>query len=319
MSDDTIKSDEIIRVKEAPQSYNVKMMKRLSTVRVALRLGATYEYTKVTAKAATLCEDTPIIAHTWADRSVTDVVYKGDRPLVRDYPLAQDARSAVLSLPLGVSVILGKSGSGKTRLVFDHLFVTAERSGQKPMYFQVFEPADEDKVLANAERDNLVIPEFEIDFAASFAQALFDPTRELIIIDSMRYLFYASSGGVTGKGGVNMTLFMDITHLDKLARQLGKRVILVVNPMSDDDTAFDYYIEAANGAAAAVFVVDTSTSARFTSRFGGAREFQGIAIPRRTAIDAFKPKAKDQALALGARKTTDPSVSASIFGTNNKR
>lgn len=304
---------------ETPKSAAAKLLKRTEQVKLALAFDKTYEFTEIRDDGVSLSSSVPVIPHSWISEDYIKEVTPLRRPLVRSFPLAVGSRKLCVDLPLGVTVLLGKAGKGKTRLAFDHLFLTTQANQDAvPFYFQLFEPGDEDKVLKFAKDENCDIPDFEVSFASRLAEVLTDRDRELVIVDSLRYLFYSSSGGATGKGGVNMSLFMDLTHLDRVVRRLEKRVVLVVNPMSDDDAAFNYYIEAAVGAAAGVIVMDSPTVARLSHRYATSREFVNFSIPRQAASDSYVDAAreKEQTIEVGSRSDTNPSVRSALFGRN---
>lgn len=310
--------DKIVKP-ETPKSASAKLIKRTEQVKLALSFAKTYEFTEIKEDGVSLSSSVPVIPHSWISEDYIREITPLQRPLIRSFPLALDAKKITVDIPLGVTVLLGKAGKGKTRLAFDHLFLTTQANQDAaPFYFQLFEPGDEDKVLRFAKEDNCDIPDFEVSFASRLAEVLTDRDRELIIVDSLRYLFYSSSGGATGKGGVNMSLFMDITHLDRVVRRLEKRLILVVNPMSDDDAAFNYYVEAAVGAAAGVIVMDSPTLGKLSHRYATTREFANFAIPRRAVSDAFADVARNeqQPETLRTSSDTNPSVRTALFGRN---
>lgn len=310
--------DKVAKV-ETPKSAAAKLVKRTEQVKLALHFDKTYEFTDIGEDGVTLSSSVPVIPHSWVSEDFIKDITPLQRALLKTYDLALGTKKFTLDLPLGVTVLLGKAGKGKTRLSFDHLFLTTQANKDAaPFYFQLFEPGDEDKVLKYASDENCEIPDFEVSFASRLAEVMTQRDRELIIVDSLRYLFYSSSGGATGKGGVNMSLFMDITHLDRVARRLEKRVLLVVNPMSDDDVAFNYYTEAAIGAAAGVIVMESPTTGRISHRYASSREFVNFAIPRQAATDSFvaRPRQEEVAPSVGASSGTNPSVRSALFGRN---
>lgn len=290
----------------------------------ALRFGTTYEFTKIKPgikPQIVLSDEKPVIAHSWASqRLISEVAtLNASVPFVKRFDLANRPETKYkVDIPIGVTVVLGKSGSGKTRFVLDHLFTTAQAQGLAPLYIKMHEPGDEVKLVALDRGDNIAIPDFEVDMVAELAKAMFGVGRDLIIVDSLRYLFYSSSGGATGKGGVNMSIFMDLTHLDVLATRLRKRVVVVINPMTDDSSAFDFYVEAADGAAASVIVTENATTAKVKNRYSNTREFAPLVIPKQSVNDKNYQAATagNNGQALATAKAGNVSVNSTIFGRN---
>lgn len=255
---------------------------------LAIKLHRTYEFAVGSDGIPRVSNAKPIVHHSWTTE--TDTVIPTDQ-VTRDYPLSHDGNFNV-ALPIGVTAVLGRSGSGKSRLTFDHLFATVD--AQRPgsiRYIKMFEPGNDTKVM-NASKQTS-IPSYEIELAVELAAHLNDPKVEVIIIDSLRYLFYSSEGGATGKGGVNMALFMDLTHLDALAAAYGKSLVVVINPMTDDEIAFNFYVEAAVGAVSGVIIMRDFVSATMSNRFS-TRDFKQFRIPRESVMDTTQSRRQKQ-------------------------
>lgn len=248
-----------------PKTFAERVNDRRADPRLALTLQRTYEF-DVGGQKPRLSDDDPIVHHSW----VNLVREMPKSMLTRDFQLSRH-KDAVLTLPIGVTAVLGRAGSGKTRLTREFIY----QPGSKVHYFKMFEPGLDD----GADNPEIHNPLFEVDLAVELAEVLMADDVDTIIIDSFRYLFYSTTGGATGKGGVNMSLFMALTHLDRVAASLGKRVIVVINPMTDDEVAFNFYIEAAVGAVAAVVVMENWLSARYTHRFAPTRDFRSVKLP----------------------------------------
>jgi hypothetical protein len=86
-----------------------------------------------------------------------------------------------------------------------------------------------------------------------------------------------------------MGLFMMLTHLDLVATKLRRRVVVVINPMSDDETAFASYLEAAAGAVSAVVHMRAFDSAEMTSRASNNRNYSRIILTKHTVLDGVRP------------------------------
>lgn len=298
-------------------------------VQLALALSTVYEFVvKDLAAGPRLYKARPELPHSWVAENLGASVRSSmplDLTLIKPYQLGPTAKFDV-PLPMGLTAVFGRSGAGKTRLVFDRLFMAcATNDPGSVAYMRVFEPSDPERdrraidLLGPAGAAAILEFDFEFEVAVNLARALLDPKVEVIIVDSLRYLFYESSGGATGKGGVNMGLFMSLTHLDKVARSCGKRLVVVINPMTDDDIAFNFYVEAAVGAAAAVVVCDSPVTGRHTQRYGSSRDFGSLAFTASTVLDAPKGQGKrGTAQHTNAQPHLMPQpavVSGPIFGT----
>lgn len=273
--------NDVVDVK--PVSFIDQLDARRKAAQLSLKLQRTYEFVIPKKGNPDFIDEKPIVHHSWTTRSrATPQELKNKR-----YPLTRDANFNI-DLPIGVTAVLGRSGAGKSRLVFDHLFVTNNRVNHGAVkYIKMFEPGDDERVTAVSAR-NTCIPMFEAELAADLAFFLFDQRTEVIVIDSLRYLFYSSAGGATGKGGVNMSLFMDLTHLDSVATALGKRVVVVINPMTDDETAFNFYVEAAAGAVSGVVVMKDYITATMTQRYAATRDAVAFKVPKTSILDNQK-------------------------------
>lgn len=272
----------------------LSLSERLATARreiaVALKLGRVYQFAK-DGESVALVESDPVANHSWTDIETQTKVEPIDVRLGR-------GKTDTIKLYPGVTVIMGKAGSGKTLTAYDHIFrsLIAKYGKDFAHYTKIFEPGESERFDAGSTSE----PVFEAEFAATLAHHLLNTTTRVYIVDSFRYLFYGSGTGATGKGGVNMSLFMDLTHLDTVARKFGKSIVVLVNPMTDDDTAFDFYIEAAVGAVSSVLIMKSYDEAKFSSRDSGNRSFFNIKISepqltKRGATDTIKAQREPNA------------------------
>lgn len=253
---------------------------------INIKLSSSYRFKVDTeAKVATWVGPSKPISHTWsmlrASQSAGALIDRNQR-----YELDGTGRVHV-TLPVGVTVVLGKAGSGKTRFAFDHLFMaTAARDQSSVRFIKFFEPGDS-RVIHESVRASFVEHHFEHQLAASLVDNLLADGRELTIVDSLRYLFYSSGSGATGKGGVNMGLFMDLTLLDILFSEFNKRLVVLVNPLTDDEDAFAFYREAAVGSVSAVMTMETPTTATYTNRYMPDRAIMKLSFPSKAFADAY--------------------------------
>lgn len=255
----------------------IRAMITRSLPELAIKLSRVFEF-KVTAG-----DQNPIAlvdGETSADVSYLDTSLR----VMRADPIKlQLSPKHSIELPPGVTVIIGKSGSGKTKLALERMTALNDRVD----YVRYGEPLDRRfaALLAKGRDETRTdLLSFEVDVAHEIAQFLFDNGTDVLIVDSLRYLFYAGGGGTaTGKGGVNMTLFADVSFLDNVANLRGKSLVLIINPLSDDDAAYKSVIEAAKGSVSALIDVQSVTFIRYTSRYE-EREFKSISLPESTGM-----------------------------------
>lgn len=98
-------------------------------------------------------------------------------------------------------------------------------------------------------------------------------SADFIFVDSLRTAFYAS-GGSTGKGGVNMGLFELLTAYDLLAKAWNKVICFALNPMTTDQDAITYYLEATRGSVSHTFHAIAPKAFRLSSRSARSRAFR---------------------------------------------
>jgi hypothetical protein len=294
-----------------PRADRVALLReKYSRIAISLSLIEQYEF-ELEGSTLKLVSDEPYHEKiSWTSRSI-------DAPEdVGRY--AYGTGNGTITLASGVTVLLGRSGAGKTRFAFEHLTTRAALAGIGVCYIRFMEPGSDSYynrlATLNVNVDNVVKrPTFELEFASQFASALLDPNISLIIVDSLRYLFYQSGGGATGRGGVNMSLFMTLTHLDAVAMQLGKRVVIVINPLTDDDSAFAGYVEAASGAVSSVITIANADEVRISSRNAQLRGFSTIKIGYDTLFSSNRRRGDDASsrVAMGGGDGNAPLLSAS--------
>lgn len=255
--------------KVRPESNASRMLsKKLPDL--AIKLSRVYEF-NINGENVTLVAD-PVVADTsyLAEQHQTLVDVTNEIALSKKHSI---------ELPPGVTIIIGKSGSGKTKLALERMTALNDNV----IYARHGEPLDRyfvKDLMKDATSSGQMLLPFEVDVANAIAGFLFQEGSDVLIIDSLRYLFYAG-GGATGKGGVNMTLFADISYLDVVANQRGKSLVVIINPLTDDDASYKSIIEAAKGSVSALIDVQSTTSIRYTSRYE-ERDFKSMALPEIT-------------------------------------
>lgn len=206
----------------------------------------------------------------------TDISYLADKFTVA--PVSNGVRFLMgtgreLTLPYGVTAIMGKSGTGKTRLAYHTIH---RLNSDRGLYLSI----DELEGALELIHPNSVAEASETSMVGNLADALFDSKTDYVIVDSLRYLFYDTTGGAAGKGGVNMSLFMKLTRIANVAAKRSKALIFIINPMTDDDAAFSFYKEAAMGAVNAVITLSSPTKAEITSRIAETRQWTDLRVPK---------------------------------------
>lgn len=123
-----------------------------------------------------------------------------------------------LVLPTGLIAIYGNTNSGKTELAKR----LAVRSGGE--FIRFHEP--ELPSLTSHIKLFTRLEEF------------LESDKQILVWDSMRKYIYSTSDDVrrpAGKGGINPSLYNELTSLSILASLAGKTILVVVNPMTDKE------------------------------------------------------------------------------------
>lgn len=158
-----------------------------------------------------------------------------------------------LKLSPGAGCVLGRPGAGKT-LFADTL---SSLNPGKAVTIRFREP----------ELDSLL---YERSLVRELWAQL-NSSAEVIFIDSLRTTFYVS-GGATGKGGVNMGIFPLLTAFDILGKHHGKVLLFALNPMTTDDDAITFYLEAAKGSVSHTLYATQPKSLTVSSRSMATRD-----------------------------------------------
>lgn len=199
-----------------------------------------------------------------------------------------------LDLPPGVTIVLGRAGTGKSALTLGRM--TLGEGNEHVCYIRHGEPVDPfflaaSPIVAPSTTDEaangVYLSLTEPWLAHKLSQLLLDGPAagiEVVIIDSLRYLVFGASGA-TGKGGVNLSLFTDLSALDVAAAAAGLAVVVVVNPMTDDPAGYEFMREAAVGSVAAVIDMKSPTEFSMTSRYT-ERRWRTYNLPALTAADS---------------------------------
>lgn len=160
-----------------------------------------------------------------------------------------------LSLDSGAGVVLGKPDSGKSLLAN-----TMRQQNADLVSVIRFREPEADSLLS------------ERAFVERLYEALYKSEARVVFVDSLRTTFYTTSGP-TGKGGVNMAIFSLLTAYDILARRCGKVLLFALNPMSTDDVAIDYYLEASRGSVSHTISATSPKLFKISSRSNKTRSW----------------------------------------------
>lgn len=147
------------------------------------------------------------------------------------FAVTRDGEKQVLHVPTGVTALIGGSGTGKTELgnKLAHLL------GSNALHVRMLEP----------EVPCITDPYL---FLKTIADFLLQDNEKVMVIDSIRFAIYnPGEKTAAGAGGMNMALFTHLTTLSVMAEQLGKSIIMVINPVTVNADVLKLYIEALNG------------------------------------------------------------------------
>lgn len=200
----------------------------------------------------------------------------------------------------GVTVVLGKAGTGKTRFATKYLFpllcANPAVRYKNVRYFSIKETdgpiikakSIEKKVFSATEGRSFTMDRTERGFVLRLVRFIADTIKfseskktkshpkgvyqpAVAIVDSFRYLFYSSRGGSFGRGGVNTKLFLALTDLDILAQDLRMHFVITINPMVNTDDMYESYREQLVGTVSNIIELTKDEnvviqSSRFTGR-----------------------------------------------------
>jgi hypothetical protein len=208
------------------------------------------------------------------------------RPQPSDYqaprvPLLTGGKQ--LPIPLGLTVLVGGKGSGKTTLCeYSALYLT-ERGANDIGYYGFGEP-----VLATPFGDPT---EFgSARFALRLAEFLASTAENILFLDGLRPFIYTGKGA-TGKQGVAMGIFNFLTELGYLVEARGKRLIVSINPLTTNQEILDVYEEAAGGSAQTTLISRGEPGTfSFTTRDPqfGSRDARTVRLDLKRCIDYIR-------------------------------
>lgn len=163
-----------------------------------------------------------------------------------------------VELAYGVTAIFGVSNSGKSEL-------------SKYLAYQLNVPVFR---FSEPEIPSVMEPHILISEIEKFLQS----EEQVMIIDSFRFFIYnTAQKSAAGKGGVNTKLYSDLTALSVTAAFRRKSIIVVLNPMSDDDSS-EIVFKALEGSISGLFKAKDYGNCQYASRVSSSmRNFVSLA------------------------------------------
>jgi len=161
-----------------------------------------------------------------------------------------------LSLESDLLVVLGLTGSGKSTLGKD----IASQLGESITLLNFVETVDPGEIM-------ITDPNVLLDKIRTW---LMDDDGPMVMeVDSFRYFVYINNTKAnTGKGGINMGLFTDLTSLQYIAQQRGKVLIITLNPGELEEEAYE---SLANNLAAGITTISFEYRDDYLNGFKGQR------------------------------------------------
>lgn len=184
------------------------------------------------------------------------------------------ALSETIGIYPGVTLIMGASSTGKTYLS-KLLTVEADKAVKQSNSSATVQR------VAYVEPEDGAITQSSV-LADVVVAAMLSETNRMLAIDSFREFAFVG-GSNTGKGGVNMSLFTELTRLDLHCRELGFSLLVTLNILQDDDATMRYYDNAAIGSVTSVIRTVEPGSFFWTSRYVEGRALNRIAVQSSSA------------------------------------
>lgn len=170
----------------------------------------------------------------------------------------------------GLGVIYGASGAGKTQLL-DFVYQALKESNIGAQKIMFNEPD-----LLVTSKSAAIVSEDELLYKVAEFIASDD---EILFIDSIRTFIFSSSGGATGKGGIDMTLYTKLTELSILAQRLGKSINVVFNPISADEAVVKNIKEAVKGSVESIYFIESDKGTLHIESRNHAAKRELVTVP----------------------------------------
>lgn len=214
-----------------------------------------------------------------------------------EMPRVNMSANANLYFPTGMGVFVGLSGMGKTLLMsYSHEALTQNKVKSKMIRFcepELFPEGMTSQEIHVGEQGIPPILDANV-LLDVVADALVGPSKT-IFIDSFREVVYAGGGGATGKGGINMGIFAQLTKWSVLASMLNKSLNVAFNPLTTDVDAIALLKEAMTGSVMTVYYLSDLGQVRMQSRAPGwKRAEKTISYTREGLIKKLRAQAEIQ-------------------------
>lgn len=198
-----------------------------------------------------------------------------------------------VELAYGVTAIFGVSNSGKSELA-------------KYLAYQLNTPVFR---FSEPEIPSVMEPHILISEIEKFLLG----NDSVMIIDSFRFFIYnTAQKSAAGKGGVNTKIYSDLTALSVAAAFRRKCIIVVLNPMSDDDSS-EIVFKALEGSISGLFKAKDFGNCQYASRTSSSlRNFVGLAY---SASKIAEPNSKmEQMEWLHGSHAVNDQFATRVFG-----
>lgn len=166
------------------------------------------------------------------------------------------------ALPLGLTIITGRTGAGKSK------FVKALARQMDLRRVIAIEPHDS----AFETRDVQTFS--SVDGAlADVILAAYRTPGVLQVIDSLRAPLFETSGAA-GSKGLSMPFFTQVTKVSNCLALAGITIMATINPMDDDPEYVKGFLSKLSASVPAMFTVDSFSESGEIERFGGTLQMR---------------------------------------------
>lgn len=210
----------------------------------------------------------------------------------------KDDEPTSIELPSGVTVIFGLTNTGKSELAKR----LAKASGAEFIRFH------EPELPAIVSTDELF----------SVIYNFLESERKMLIWDSFRYFVYNFGGDskrAAGKGGISSAMYSDLTALSLLASMLGKSIVIVINPMTDEEKDVKTIAHALEGSTAGIIQAKGYGKFNLTARTRNSlRNAVAYTFTSEDSFEFGKDEVKEHSMVMTNPNQSDQLIMANSFG-----